>query len=227
MLSSPSAIAEEYTVVRQELPRYHYDDTFQFNIAPRKGRKHVGFRENWIRLLQRAATGTKRTRTLLTPLGVTIFGTFTALFVFAALVVDRLLHLPRLVPGGARIPASFPLMAVGGAVTAWSAFHFLKVKGTPVPFNPPPKVVKTGPYRYVRNPMLTGVFLFLFGLGFGVNSISLVLFFTPLFVLINVWELKEIEEPELVRRLGDEYVEYRKQTSMFFPRFSSRSKSHT
>ena len=41
-----------------------------------------------------------------------------------------------------------------------------------MPFNPPPKVVKTGPYRYARNPMLTGVFLFLFGVGFGVNSIS-------------------------------------------------------
>jgi len=65
--------------------------------------------------------------------------------------------------------------------------------------------------------MLTGVFLFLFGLGFGVNSFSLVCFFTPLYVLVNVWELKEIEEPELVRRLGDEYNEYRKRTPMFIP----------
>jgi protein-S-isoprenylcysteine O-methyltransferase Ste14 len=88
-----------------------------------------------------------------------------------------------------------------------------------VPFNPPPKVVKTGPYRYARNPMLTGVFVFLFGLGFGANSISLVFFFTPLFVLLNVWELKQIEEPELARRLGDEYVEYRSLTPMFLPGF--------
>jgi len=78
-------------------------------------------------------------------------------------------------------------------------------------------VVKTGPYRYARNPMLTGVFLFLFGLGIGVNSLSLVCFFTPLYVLVNMWELKEIEEPELLRRLGDEYNEYRKQTPMFIP----------
>jgi protein-S-isoprenylcysteine O-methyltransferase Ste14 len=115
----------------------------------------------------------------------------------------------------------------GVAVTAWSAFHFLKVKGTPVPFNPPPKVVKTGPYRYVRNPMLTGVFLFLLGVGFGVNSVSLVFFFTPLFALVNVWELKEIEEPELARRLGNEYSEYRRQTPMFLPRFRARAKPHS
>ena len=74
--------------------------------------------------------------------------------------------------------------------------------------------------------MLTGVFLLLFGVGFGVNSIALVFFFTPLFMLINVWELKEIEEPELIRRLGDDYVEYRRRTPMFLPWFRSKSKSH-
>ena len=42
-------------------------------------------------------------------------------------------------------------------------------------------------------------------------------FFTPLYVLVNMWELKEIEEPELVRRLGDEYIEYRRKTPMFIP----------
>lgn len=184
----------------------------------------MGFRKRCINLLHRAATGTKKTRILLAPIGVVIFGVFTALFVFAAIFVDRLLDLPRLLPEGAKLPVSIPMIALGVAVTAWSAFHFLKVKGTPVPFNPPPKVVKTGPYRYVRNPMLTGVFLFLFGVGFGVNSVSLVFFFTPLYVMINVWELKEIEEPELMKRLGDEYIEYQKQTPMFIPGCRPRSK---
>ena len=184
----------------------------------------MGFRESWINFLHSAAMGTKKKRTLLTPIGVIIFGVFTALFVFAAIFVDRLLHFPRLLPEGSIIPLSVPVMTVGVAITVWSAFHFLKVKGTPVPFNPPPKLVKTGPYRYARNPMLTGVFLFLIGLGFCVNSISLVVFFTPLFVLINVWELKQVEEPELMKRLGDEYIEYRRQTPMFLPRFKTRAK---
>jgi protein-S-isoprenylcysteine O-methyltransferase Ste14 len=177
----------------------------------------MSFRDRWINLLHRAATGTKRTRALLTPIGVAIFGAFTAVFVFAALLVDHLLSLPSLLPVSARLPVSIPVMAVGAAVTAWSALHFLKVKGTPVPFNPPPKVVDSGPYRHARNPMLTGVFLFLFGLGLAVDSLSLVFFFTPLYVLFNVWELKRIEEPELVKRFGDEYIEYRKRTPMFVP----------
>jgi len=182
------------------------------------------FRKRWINLLYSAATGTKKTRTLLTPVGVSIFGAFTALFVFAAIFVDKLLNLPRILPEGARLPVSIPMITVGLAVTAWSAFHFLKVKGTPVPFNPPPKVVITGPYRYVRNPMLTGVFLFLFGIGFIFNSASLVFFFTPLYMLINVWELKKIEEPELIKRLGDEYIEYQRHTPMFIPGCKTRSK---
>jgi protein-S-isoprenylcysteine O-methyltransferase Ste14 len=153
-----------------------------------------------------------------------IFGVFTALFVFAAILVDRLLNLPHLLPEGARLPLSIPMIAVGLAVTSWSVFHFLKMEGTPVPFNPPPKVVNTGPYRYARNPMLSGVFLFLFGIGFIVNSASLVFFFTPLYVLINMWELKKIEEPELIKRLGDEYIEYRRHTPMFIPGCRTRSK---
>jgi len=174
-------------------------------------------RDRWIDVLYRAATGTRKTRVLLTPIGLTVFGLFTTLFVLAGLLVDKLLGLPDLLPERMRLSAAIPLIAVGVGVTAWSAIHFLRVKGTPVPFNPPPKLVKSGPYRYARNPMVTGVFILLFGIGFAVNSVSLVCFFTPLYVLVNVWELKQIEEPELVKRLGDEYVEYRRQTPMFFP----------
>jgi protein-S-isoprenylcysteine O-methyltransferase Ste14 len=180
------------------------------------------FRKHWVNLLHRAATGTKKTRIVLTPIGVIIFGAFTALFVLAAIIVDRLLDLPGLLPEDASFAVSLPLIAAGISVAIWSAFQFIKVKGTPVPFNPPPKVVKTGPYRFVRNPMLAGVFLLLFGIGFAVNSISMVVFFTPLYALLNVWELKNIEEPELVKRLGDEYIEYRRKTPMFIPGYRPR-----
>ena len=184
----------------------------------------MDFRTRWVNLLEKAATGTKKTRIVLTPVGVTIFGAFTALFVLVALFLDKMLGFSGLLPQSARLPVSLPLIAIGIGITVWSGFHFVKAKGTPVPFNPPPRVVKTGPYRYARNPMLTGVFIFLFGIGFAANSLSLVLFFAPLYVLINVWELKNIEEPELMKRLGDEYIEYRDQTPMFIPRCRPRSK---
>jgi len=67
--------------------------------------------------------------------------------------------------------------------------------------------------------MLTGVFFLLFGFGVLFGSVFLLTVFTPLFILINVWELKSIEEVELEKRLGQDYIEYRKRTPMFFPGF--------
>jgi protein-S-isoprenylcysteine O-methyltransferase Ste14 len=181
----------------------------------------MSIQQRWIDLLHAAATGTKKTRTLLTPFGVLVFGVFTSLFVLSAIAVDTSLNLPKLLPEEATLLVSLPVIVFGVAITAWSAIHFVKVKGTPVPFNPPPRLVRTGPYRLTRNPMLTGVFLLLFGIGIGLNSASLVFVFMPLYVLVNVWELRNIEEPELLKRLGNEYIEYRSQTPMFVPRWKT------
>jgi len=84
---------------------------------------------------------------------------------------------------------------------------------------PPPKLVTTGPYHYTQNPMLTGVFSLLFGFGVFFGSVSLLFVFTPLFIYLNYWELKSIEEPELAKRLGEDYIQYHKRTPMFFPNF--------
>ena len=147
----------------------------------------MSIRERWAGLLYRVATGTKTTRTLLTPIGVVIFGLFTAVFVFLAMLLDRALALRWPIPITVSELVSIPMIVIGVAITAWSVFHFVKVNGTPVPFNPPPVLVDSGPYRYARNPMLTGVFLLLFGIGFAIKSLSLVLVFTPLYVLANLW----------------------------------------
>jgi protein-S-isoprenylcysteine O-methyltransferase Ste14 len=112
---------------------------------------------------------------------------------------------------------SLPVFSLALFLIGWSVINFIRVKGTPVPFNPPPQLVTRGPYAYVRNPMLTGVFALLLGFGVLFGSVSLLFVFTPLFIVINVWELKAIEEPELIKRLGEDYIEYRKSTPMFFP----------
>lgn len=179
-------------------------------------------RERVVDVMYRAATGTKKTRNLLTPIGVLIFGIFTVLFVYLAVLLDGFLALRWPIPTTVSRLVSTPLMLVGMVITGWSVFHFLKVKGTPVPFNPPPTLVQSGPYKYARNPMLTGVFLLLFGIGFAIKSPSLVLIFTPLYVLANFWELRKIEEPELIKRLGEDYLMYRKRTPMFIPGISPR-----
>jgi len=171
----------------------------------------------WIDILYNAATGSRRVRNFFTPVGAIFYGLLIFVFVIMALYLDRLLGLPDIFPGKLNIILCLPVFFVAFILIGWSVQNFLKVKGTPVPFNPPPQLVTTGPYAYVRNPMLTGVFALLFGFGVLFGSVSLLVVFTPLFILINVWELKAIEEPELLKRLGQDYSEYRKSTPMFFP----------
>ncbi len=178
--------------------------------------------EKWINFLYTISTGTRKVRNLLTPIGVIIFGSFIFLFVLAAIFIDTSLNLPKLNLNNWNVIISILLLIVGLFYVIWSIIHFFKAKGTPVPINPPPKLVCTGPYAYSRNPMLTGVFFLLFGIGFWIGSFSLILIFTPLFILANTLELKIIEEPELEKRLGKEYLDYKQRTPMFIPGLKKR-----
>ena len=171
----------------------------------------------WIDVLYSVATGSRPVRNFFTPIGAIFYGLLIFGFTIMALYLDRLLGLSDIFPGKLNIILSLPVFLVSLILIGWSVQNFLKVKGTPVPFNPPPQLVTTGPYTYTRNPMLTGVFALLFGFGVLFGSVSLLVLFTPLFILMNVWELKTIEEPELLKRLGQDYAEYRKTTPMFFP----------
>ena len=178
----------------------------------------MNLKTSWIDFIYNISIGTKKVRSLLTPIGVLIFGIFTSLFVIVAILVDNILNLPTLSSEIWIRALAVVLCATGLFFVFWSVIHFLKVKGTPVPINPPPMLVCTGPYAYSRNPMLTGVFILLFGIGFFLGSFSLIFIFNPLYILANYWELKFIEEPELQKRLGKDYSIYKEKTPMFFPR---------
>lgn len=90
-------------------------------------------------------------------------------------------------------------------------------KGTLAPWDPPKNLVVEGPYRYVRNPMISGVFFVLAGE-------ALVLRSWPhgqwalLFLVINLVFIPLFEEPQLERRFGASYAEYRQHVGRIFPR---------
>jgi len=174
-------------------------------------------REKLIAIFFNAATGSSRTRVLLTPLGPLVFFSILTLLIVSSGWVDRLLGLPRFSGHPLTVVVSIPLLAGGSFLSAWSVLSFLRRKGTPVPFNPPPELVDDGPYAYSRNPMLTGLFAVLWGVGVLMGSISLVFLLNPLFIGLVVWEIKNVEEPELEKRLGSQYVQYLRRVPMFWP----------
>ncbi len=168
-------------------------------------------------LLYSTATGSDRRRALLTPVGLVFFAGLLLLLVVIAKYVDAWLGLPALMVGHSGLFVGLGLTGIGILLCGSCAAFFLRAGGTPVPFNPPSELVTAGPYARARNPMLTGLFVTLFGVGVLLHSAAVVFLVTPVFIVANVIELRLVEEPELERRFGATYIEYRRQVPMFCP----------
>jgi len=171
-----------------------------------------------VNLFYSVATGSKRRRAVLTPIGLAFGVAWILLPVLGGLYTDAALGLPRLLPPVLGAAIGIPLLVAGLVLHVCCLVLFAKAKGTGVPFNPPPQVVTRGPYAWTRNPMLIGLFAGVMGVGFVVGSVSIVFVWTPMFVVANVIEVKLVEEPELERRLGAGYTEYTRRVPMFFPK---------
>jgi protein-S-isoprenylcysteine O-methyltransferase Ste14 len=109
-------------------------------------------------------------------------------------------------------------LGVGLALFIASLREFaVRGKGTLAPWDPPKYLVVQGPYRYVRNPMISGVLFLLAGE-------ALVLRSWPhgqwalLFLIINLVFIPVFEEPQLERRFGASYREYRQHVGRLLPR---------
>jgi protein-S-isoprenylcysteine O-methyltransferase Ste14 len=112
------------------------------------------------------------------------------------------------------------MLVVLGAGLCWKTVSIFTEygEGTPAPYDPPKKLVVQGPYVYVRNPMMVGVWLVLSGEALVFGSILLLLWFLIFLglclILIPVWE-----EPELQNRFGKPYQEYMQNVPRWIPRF--------
>jgi protein-S-isoprenylcysteine O-methyltransferase Ste14 len=156
---------------------------------------------------------------LLTPLVGIVFFCTVLLLMLASFFLDRFFGFAEFISKPLEIAISVPFLIIGSLLWLWSAGKFFKTKGTPVPINPPPKLVTDGPYAYSRNPMMTGLFMVMAGIGIFFGSITLTFIMTPLFVFITILEFKYIEEPELAKRFGKGYTAYKEKTPIIIPRF--------
>jgi len=178
----------------------------------------MSFSERRAELLYQLTKKSLRFRALVTPIGLVFWFGFTALLVFDSLWLDGLAHFPRFVSPPLSIIIGSILLALWGAICGWTWIRFFIARGSPVPLNPPQELVTSGLYAYVRNPMISGWLSGMFGLGVLLGSISFTFIFTPLFAILNVIYLKAIEEKELEKKFGEEYLRYKEKVPMFIPR---------
>ena len=122
--------------------------------------------------------------------------------------------------GAAAVPvvAGIALIATGLALVAWTVSLFATAgKGTLAPWDPTERLVVRGPYRHVRNPMISGVLCILLGEAALFGSLDLLLWFAVVWT-VNALYFPLVEEPGLERRFGDAYREYRANVPRWLPR---------
>jgi protein-S-isoprenylcysteine O-methyltransferase Ste14 len=109
-------------------------------------------------------------------------------------------------------------LGVGLALFAASLGRFAaEGEGTLAPWDPPRRLVVRGPYRFVRNPMISGVIFVLVGEALLLRSVPHGVWAAS-FLALNAVYLPLVEEPRLERRFGEAYREYCRHVPRVVPR---------
>ena len=140
---------------------------------------------------------------------------FTATAIVPYLIYD---------PGQKLIPRNTIIIIAGVLIiTTGLALFFMTVflfkligKGTLAPWSPKQKLVIAGPYRFCRNPMITGVLFILIGESLILHSTSILIWAGIFFVINTIYFILK-EEPDLQKKFGEEYQEYKKHVPRWIP----------
>ena len=110
------------------------------------------------------------------------------------------------------------LMAAGLPVLLDSFARFaLKGLGTPAPIAPPERLVVTGLYRHVRNPIYVALTSLIVGQALFFGDVRLFEYGLGLWAFFYIWVLA-LEEPELRARFGAEYRDFCAHVRRWIPR---------
>lgn len=121
-------------------------------------------------------------------------------------------------PGHALLWLGLATATAGMALAGWTVSLFTRFgRGTPAPWNPPQKLVVRGPYRYVRNPMITGALLILAAETMVFRSWPLCAWLVFFFLANGVY-FPLVEEKGLEKRFGNTYRQYKEKVPRWIPR---------
>jgi protein-S-isoprenylcysteine O-methyltransferase Ste14 len=110
------------------------------------------------------------------------------------------------------------IIILGLLVMMLTISSFIRIgKGTLAPWSPTKRLVISGLYCYVRNPMILGVLTVLLGEALSLGSVNILIWAGVFFIINNIYFII-YEEPNLEDRFGDDYREYKKHVSRWLPR---------
>lgn len=112
-------------------------------------------------------------------------------------------------------------LGIGGAglaLLSTCVWMFLREgRGTLAPIDPPQRMVVTGPYRVVRNPMYLGVVMTVAAEAVLFRSLALAAYAAALLVAFHLFVIL-YEEPNLRRKFGRPYTDYAEAVPRWAPR---------
>ncbi len=112
------------------------------------------------------------------------------------------------------------LIAAGVTGLAGSFARFtLQGLGTPAPAAPPEKLVVTGPYRYVRNPMYVAVLAVILGQALLCGDWRLIVYGAAVWLAFHGFTAG-YEEPHLEKTFGEQYRAFRAGVPRWIPRLT-------
>ncbi len=186
----------------------------------------MSFSGKIVNIIHHWATGPATRRWAVSVVGMLTFLAMCVVVIWGSTRVDALIGLRVTAFSTVRQILGWPLVVLGFILICWTLIFFFRERGTPFPLNPPRNLITSGPYAVSRNPMLAGGFIAFFGIALLLGSITLFLVATPLLTVCFTAFVTRIEEPELTKRFGEDYVQYCKQVPRFFPKFRCRPQRH-
>ena len=119
------------------------------------------------------------------------------------------------------LAGSILIFAGAGVFVYCTGLFTSRGRGTPVPIAPPRSLVTTGLYRHSRNPIYVAYAGILVGEAAFVGSTSLLMYAMAMFAVFHVMIVAH-EEPELRRRFGTDYAQYRERVPRWLSIRTSR-----
>jgi protein-S-isoprenylcysteine O-methyltransferase Ste14 len=106
------------------------------------------------------------------------------------------------------------LFVAGLALAVWARVYLGRNWGTPMSEKDDPELVTTGPYRWVRHPIYSGLILAMLG-----TALAVTLYWFVITALLGGYFVyaATVEERIMVRRFPEVYAAYKARTRMLVP----------
>ncbi len=125
----------------------------------------------------------------------------------------------RFLPGSPALDfAAILLAAVGVGFAIWARARLGKYWSAQVTIRQEHRLIRTGPYKYIRHPIYTGMLLALLGTVLAIGEYRALLGLA--LILLGFIKKARKEESFLQAQFGTEFDEHKRQTGFFLPRFS-------